>query len=63
MKFIYFFGFLSIIPVFGYLISSFFVDTFGRKEVISLCSLVSGLSLITFTFLHDQFKNIIVFYI
>lgn len=57
------FGFLSIIPVFGYIVSSFFVDTFGRKQVISMCALMSGLCLFIFTFLHDQFKKIIVFYV
>ena len=57
------FGFLSFIPVFGYIVSSIFIDTFGRRQVLSICSLIAGLSLMTFIVFNDQAIKLSVLYV
>ena len=57
------FAFLSFIPVFGYIVSSIFVDTFGRRQVLSICSLIAGLSLLTFIAFKDQAVKLLVLYV
>jgi len=55
--------FLLILPMFGILVTTMFIDTFGRKQLISLSTLIAGLSLMTFMFYPSDSKKIIMFYV
>jgi hypothetical protein len=39
---------LSLVPVGGIFVASYFVDTLGRKFLLMMSSLITGLSLLTF---------------
>ena len=56
-------SFLMILPMAGIFVTTFFIDTFGRKQLISLSTLISGLSLMTFLLYPSQSKRIIMFYV
>ena len=47
----------------GIFVTSFFIDTFGRKKLISLSSLISGLSLLTFLLYPQSSNGILIFYV
>lgn len=55
---------LSLVPVGGIFVASYFVDTLGRKFLLMMSALITGLSLLTFcTFPANQRISIIVFYV
>jgi putative MFS transporter len=56
-------SYLMIAPMCGIVVSSLFIDTLGRKQVISMCALISGLSLFTFTLVSEEAHKISMFYI
>lgn len=47
-------SFTMIIPMVGSFLSSLFVDTFGRKQLISMCSMISGISLFIFIIIPEE---------
>lgn len=55
--------YLLVLPMAGIFVTTFFIDNFGRKQLISLSSLVAGLSLMTFLLYPRESKNIIMFYV
>jgi len=55
---------LSLVPIGGIFVASYFVDTLGRKFLLLMSSLITGLSLLTFlTFPPDAKISILVFYV
>lgn len=56
-------SYLMILPMVGIFVTTFFIDTFGRKQLISLSTLISGLSLMTFLLYPSESKRIIMFYV
>jgi MFS transporter, putative metabolite:H+ symporter len=55
--------FLLILPMAGILVTTLFIDAFGRKQLISLSTLIAGLSLMTFLLYPVNSKKIIMFYV
>ena len=55
-------GFTMIVPIVGVFLSSMFIDAFGRKQLIAMCSLISGFSLCTFMTLPENKIEIITYY-
>lgn len=55
--------FLMVLPMVAIFVTTFFVDSFGRKQLISLSSLVGGLSLMTFLIYPGDSKKIVMFYV
>ena len=55
--------FLLVLPMIGIFATIFFIDTFGRKRLISLSSLISGLSLLTFLLYPQNSNGILMFYV
>jgi putative MFS transporter len=56
-------AYLMILPMMSMFICSFFIDTFGRKQVISMSALIAGLSLFTFTLVSNESHKILLFYV
>lgn len=56
-------AYLSILPMLSMFISSFFIDAFGRKQVISMSALIAGLSLFTFTLVSNESHKISLYYV
>lgn len=55
---------LSLIPIGGIFVASYFVDTLGRKFLLMMSSLITGLSLVAFLAFPTMSKiHIAVFYI
>lgn len=52
-----------IVPMIGSFLSSIFIDTFGRKQLIALCSVIAGLSLLIFLMLPSENVKIETFLI
>lgn len=55
--------FLLALPMIGIFVTTIFIDTFGRKSLISLSTLIAGLSLMTFLLYPENSKRIIMFYV
>lgn len=55
--------FLLILPMIGVFVTTIFIDTFGRKSLISISSLISGLSLMMFLLYPENSQRIIMFYV
>ena len=56
-------SFLLFLPMAGVLITTAIIDSFGRKQLISCSSLISGLSLCTFLLYSQGSKKILMFYV
>ena len=56
-------SFLLILPIIGILVSTIIIDSFGRKKLIQISSLVAGLSLMTFIFYPSGSQKILMFYV
>jgi MFS transporter, putative metabolite:H+ symporter len=56
-------AYLLVLPMIGVFVTTLFIDMFGRTKLISLSSLLAGLSLITFLFYPAGTKRILMFYV
>mmetsp|Transcript_19187 Transcript_19187/g.18844 ORF Transcript_19187/g.18844 Transcript_19187/m.18844 type:complete len:159 (+) Transcript_19187:866-1342(+) len=56
-------SFLLLLPMLGIFITTIIIDSFGRKQLISISSLISGLSLMCFLLYPQGTKKIIMFYV
>lgn len=54
--------FLLVLPMVGVLITTLVIERFGRKDLIRICTLISGLCLLVFSLTRNT-KGILMFYV
>lgn len=56
-------AYLLVLPMAGVFGATFFIDTFGRKQLITLSCLITGLSLMTFLLYPEESNGLLMFYV